>query len=76
MKDRKSSVKRPEKELKGFEKIALNPGESKQVTFTLKQDAFSFFDEKTMKWVCEPGDFDLLTGSSSSDIRSKRKIKL
>lgn len=76
VKDLKSSVKRPEKELKGFEKIALNPGESKEVTFTLKQDAFSFFDEKNMKWVNEPGDFDLLAGSSSTDIRSKRKIKL
>ena len=76
VKDRKSSVVRPEKELKGFEKIALQPGQSKQVQFTLKQDAFSYFDEKSMTWVLESGDFELLAGASSSDIRSKRKIRL
>jgi beta-glucosidase len=76
VKDRKSSVKRPIKELKGFEKVFLNAGESKQVSFTLNSDAFSFFDEKSMKWVQEPGAFDILVGSSSADIRSKEKINL
>lgn len=76
VKDRSASVKRPEKELKGFEKISLLPGETKQVRFVLKNDAFSFFDEKTMSWVLEPGIFDLLVGASSSDIRSEGRIEL
>ena len=76
VKDRKSSVVRPEKELKGFQKVFLNAGESKELTFTLNPDAFSFFDEKQMKWVQEPGDFEILAGSSSSDLRAKKKIRL
>lgn len=77
VKDNKSSVKRPHKELKGFEKVLLlQPGESRKVQFTLDKDAFSFFDEKSMGWIMEPGSFDLLAGASSSDIRSKTRITL
>lgn len=77
VKDNKSSVKRPRKELKGFEKLlSLQPGQSKEVEFTLDKEAFSFFDEKSMGWVLEPGSFDLLAGASSSDIRSKASIRL
>ncbi|WP_238387921.1 glycoside hydrolase family 3 C-terminal domain-containing protein [Pararcticibacter amylolyticus] len=76
VKDKKASVKRPEKELKGFQKVFLKPGESVTVAFRLDKDAFSFFDEKTGKWVQEAGDFELLAGSSSRDIRVKSKVKL
>lgn len=76
VKDRKSSLARPDKELKGFQKIFLNAGESRQLSFTLNSDAFSFFDDKQMKWIQEPGSFDILVGSSSDNIESKKRIKL
>ncbi|WP_207429145.1 glycoside hydrolase family 3 C-terminal domain-containing protein [Pedobacter sp. SYSU D00535] len=76
VKDKKAAVKRPEKELKGFQKVFLQPGESKEITLSLDEQAFSFFDDKQMKWVLEPGDFEILIGSSAQDIRSKAKLKL
>jgi beta-glucosidase len=76
VKDRKSSLIRPEKELKGFSKVFLQPGESREITFNLGDDAFSFFDEKQMKWVKEAGRFEVLVGSSSSDLRSRKSFKL
>lgn len=74
--DLKSSVLRPTKELKGFEKIKLNPGEEKTVTFTVDKEALSYFDADKHEWVAEPGDFEAVIGASSSDIRSKVKFKL
>ncbi len=71
VKDVKSSVERPNKELKGFEKVYLKPGESKEVTFTISDRDLSFFDAKKHDWVAEPGKFELLVGSSSTDIREK-----
>ncbi len=76
IKDEKSSIKRPEKELKGFKKVFLKSGESKEVSFDLNADAFSFFDEKEMKWINELGKFWILIGSSSSDIRVKKDLML
>ncbi|MGI4875276.1 MAG: glycoside hydrolase family 3 C-terminal domain-containing protein [Janthinobacterium lividum] len=69
VKDEKASVKRPDKELKGFEKVFLKPGESKTVTVTLPARAFEFYDEAKKSWVLEPGKFEVLVGSSSRDIR-------
>jgi beta-glucosidase len=60
---------RPPKELKGFEKVALDPGESKTVGFVLDQRALSFYDPAQRRWVPEPGAFEVLVGSSSRDIR-------
>jgi beta-glucosidase len=74
--DPKSSVPRPVKELKGFAKVLLKPHESKDVTFTLKSDAFQFFHPDLHRWVAEPGDFELLAGSSSRDIRARKTIRL
>ena len=68
--DTESTVARPAKELKGFEKIYLNPGESKKVTFTIGKDALSFFDADRHEWVAEPGEFHALIGTSSADIRA------
>ncbi|MFH6936197.1 glycoside hydrolase family 3 C-terminal domain-containing protein [Flavobacterium sp. FlaQc-30] len=69
--DLKSSLPRPIKELKGFEKISLKAGEEKTVTFTVDKTALSFFDDKKHDWVAEPGDFEAIVGASSTDIKSK-----
>jgi beta-glucosidase len=74
--DEKASVERPQQELKAFQKIFLNPGESKEVTLTLKKGAFQYFDEKKMDWVLEPGKFIIRAGSSSRDIRLMGEIIL
>ena len=71
-----STIPRPPKELKAFSKITLVPGEKKKVEFTLTKDALSFYDVKTKNWVAEPGDFEILVGSSSRDIRVKQKFYL
>lgn len=76
IKDNKSSLPRPVKELKGFEKVYLKPGESKAVTFTIDKTALSFFDAGKHEWVAEPGDFEAFIGASSSDIKSSVKFKL
>lgn len=74
--DLKSFVPRPVKELKGFEKINLKPGEQKEVSFTIDKSALSFFDAATHQWVAEPGEFEALVGASSSDIKTKVKFTL
>ena len=68
--DSEASVARPAKELKGFEKVYLNPGESKKVSFTINKEALSFFDADKHEWVAEPGEFHALIGASSADIRA------
>ncbi len=74
--DLKSSLPRPVKELKGFKKISLQPGEEKTVSITVDKAALSFFDADKHDWVAESGDFEALIGASSTDIRSKVKFKL
>lgn len=74
--DDKASVLRPVKELKGFEKISLNPGETATVTFTVSPNDLKYYDETTGKWVSEPGNFTAYIGSSSTDIRAKVNFKL
>jgi beta-glucosidase len=60
---------RPEKELKAFAKVALDPGETKTITFTLGEEALSYYDPASKRWVAEAGKFQVLVGSSSCDIR-------
>ena len=74
--DEKCSVLRPVKELKGFQKIALNPGEEKEVTFTITPDALKFFDEQQHGWKAEPGKFKAYIGASSTDIRGTVEFEL
>jgi beta-glucosidase len=74
--DLKSSLPRPIKELKGFEKISLKAGEEKTVTFTVDKAALSFFDDKKHEWVAEPGDFEAIIGASSTDIKTKVNFSL
>ena len=71
LRDIVSSEHRPMKELKHFEKLFLRAGEVKTVIFTLTDDDLSFFSEKHNKWMYETGDFEVLIGSSSRDIRQK-----
>lgn len=68
--DEKCTVLRPLKELKHFQKVALNPGEEKTVSFTITSDDLKYYDETLKDWTAEPGKFKVYIGSSSSDIRS------
>ena len=67
--DVKASVERPLKELKGFSKVVLKSGESKRVQMVLNDRSMAFYDTAQKKWVVEPGEFKVLIGSSSRDIR-------
>lgn len=74
IKDVESSVVRPEKELKGFEKVDLQPGEEKIATFLLDKRAFSYYNVQLKDWHVETGEFDILIGSSSKDITLHERI--
>jgi beta-glucosidase len=70
------SVKRPSKELRGFERAALRPGQKKTIAFTLAGELLAFWDVRTHGFVVEPGAFDVLVGSSSQDIRVQTRIEV
>lgn len=74
--DLKSSLPRPVKELKGFSKVKLAPGETKDVTFTIRKDALSYFDDIRHEWVAEPGKFEVIIAASAIDIKSKVLFEL
>jgi beta-glucosidase len=74
--DVKSSVDRPLKELKGFRRVMLNPGEARSVSFTLDHSALSFYSTAKDEWVAEPGAFEVWIGASSRDIRLKGAFEL
>lgn len=74
--DLKSSLPRPVKELKGFSKVKLAPGETKEVTFTFGKDALSFFDDTRHEWVAETGKFEAVIAASAMDIKSKVPFEL
>ena len=67
--DKEASVMRPEKELKGFAKVELEPGQTKEVSFVIDAEALSFFDDKKHEWVAEQGEFEALVGAASDDIK-------
>jgi len=75
IRDKVGSVVRPIIELKDFQKIKLNAGESKTVRFNIDKEKLSFYNNE-VNWVVEPGDFDLMIGSSSADIRLKDSFEL
>jgi beta-glucosidase len=74
--DGHSTVDRPIQELKGFHRVELAPGESKEVRFTLDRDAMAFYSISKQDWVTEPGQFDVLVGASSRDIRVRGSFVL
>ncbi|MEJ2090214.1 MAG: fibronectin type III-like domain-contianing protein [Gammaproteobacteria bacterium] len=69
-------VYRPERELKAFTKVRLEPGETRTVTFELNRDAFAFFDAAAGRWVVEGGEFIVEVGASSADIRVSAAVRV
>lgn len=69
--DQKSELVRPAKELKGFAKVDLGPGETKSVSIKLDYRAFAYYHPEYKQWITEDGDFDILIGASSADIRCR-----
>lgn len=74
--DKVSTVNRPIRELKGFEKVSLEPGERKTVSFTLGKRAFAYYETKIMDWFVESGAFEIEIGSSSRSISLKQTINV
>ena len=74
--DTEASVERPAKELKGFVKVFLAPGESRKIRIPFGKEALSFFDAEKHAWVAEPGEFHALLGTSSEDIRADLPFSL
>ena len=74
VRDVEASVKRPKKELRGFERISLKPGETRTVSFWVPAEKLSFYDESKKAFVVEPGAFEIMVGSSSEDIRAKAQF--
>jgi len=76
VRDQKSGLVRPEKELKGFAKVELQPGETKSVSIQLDFRAFAFYHPEYKQWITEDGDFDLLVAASAADIRQVLTVTL
>ena len=70
-----ASVPRPAKELKGFVKVSLKPGETSRVSVELNRRAFSYYDAKKHRWTADAADFDVLVGRSSAQIELTGKVK-
>lgn len=75
LRDEVASLVRPVKELKDFTKLLLQPGETQTVRFVIKKDKLSFYNQQ-LQWIAEPGDFNLMIGGASNDIRLKSKFEL
>lgn len=73
--DKTEAIRRPEKELKGFEKVALNPGETKTVTFTLDKRSFAWYNTDIHDWYAASGEYDILIAASSRDVRLTKTIQ-
>lgn len=74
--DNEASVERPVKELKGFRKVALEPGETRTVTFEIEPDMLKYFDAGRHEWVLEKGKFTAYVGSASDDIRTEVEFEV
>ena len=74
--DTQTKVPRPVKELKGFVKVSLRPGETKKVSVTLDTRALSYYDVNAKQWHATPGDFNVLVGRSSEQIELRGKLTL
>jgi len=75
LKDKFGSVVRPVLELRDFQKVKLNAGESKTIEFTIDKEKLSFYNNK-LEWVAEPGDFEVMIGASSADIKLRSDFEL
>ena len=76
VRDVKSSVARPNKELKAFRKVLVAPGETVNVELTLDRNAFAFYNDKTKQWEVEPGKFEILVGNSSANLTSRHPLNI
>jgi len=76
LRDGHSKIDRPVHELKGFQRVELQPGETRTVGFTLDRAAFSYWSPEKKEWVSEPGTFEVQIGASSRDIRLKAPVEL
>lgn len=76
VRDAEASVERPEKELEGFVKVALEPGETKIAELSLNMRALAYFDEQQNAWIAEAGVFEVLVGASSADTRGRATFRL
>ena len=74
--DKKCSVERPLKELKAFQKVMLQPGETKTVSLTIDQQALSFYNEALSQWTAEPGTFEALVGTASNQLPARCSFEL
>jgi beta-glucosidase len=74
--DKICEVQKPAKELKGFKKVFLKPDEKQSVELILDRTSFAFYSETEKLWICEKGDYEILVGSSSKDIRLKSSMVL
>lgn len=74
--DKESTLVRPRKELKGFCKVELQPGQTKEVRFTIDREMLAYYDDRTAEWVAERGEFEAIVGASSSDIRLRANFTL
>ncbi len=76
VRDKQARLQRPEKELKAFAKVQLEPGERKTVTLSLERSALAYYDDQMHKWVAEAGEFEVLVGASSQDIHAVASFML
>lgn len=76
VRDLTGAANRPDKELKGFEKVALQPGETKTVTMTLDKRSFAWYSTKLSDWYAASGTYEILIGASSRDIRLTEKVTM
>jgi beta-glucosidase len=74
--DEEASVPRPVKELKGFQKVELDPGQSREIQLQLNRDDFAFWNPQTRDWYAEKGKFIIHIGASSRDIRLRKQVEL
>ena len=74
--DQMSGLRRPEKELKGFAKVELQPGETKSVSIKLDFRSFAYYHPEYKQWITEDGDFDILIAASAADIRETLTVTL
>ena len=74
--EQKPAVKRPDKELRGFQRVTLRPAETKTLTFTFRADRLAYYDESRRAFVVKPGLFDMWLGASSADIRARGTVEV
>jgi beta-glucosidase len=76
VKEMRPAIERPVRELKGFEKVFLSPGESKVITIKLDRNSFAYFDLAAGKWNTDPGEYEISIGASSRDLRIKQTLEV